>query len=215
MKIDIAVFKLIDNDAKTIQKICVKVICNHKAEWDEADRLRQEYRTLSPEHKDWLIKSAEWKNSLHETVLNMMKEKYPHIKNFTLEKIEDRKECHKINISEGAPTNKLHMMMAYSTEKCMMKYCKGQKPQSKKEMFKYNFTFHEHTFEAKLGNNKDMNNIELVPLGSYTIVNNVNKTTDAQKGGYTDDEIDKEKYLKYKYKYNELKKSKKSKYEDW
>lgn len=210
MKIDVAVFKLIDNDTKTVQKICVKVICNHKAEWDEVDMLHYEYHNLSVEHKAWLIKSGEWKHALKETILNMMKKQYPHIKDFTLEKVEDKKECHKINMSSAKPTdNKMHMMEVSSMEKCILTYSKGQAPSAWKDMFKYNCTFYEHVFEANLGAKQDINNIELKPLATYNIMGNVEKVSVTQKGGYDTEAYEKEKYEKYKYKYNELKKKSK------
>src|SRR5208282_2983746 len=139
MKIDVFVFKLIDHDMKCIQKICVKIICKYKPEWDQVDMIHQDYHIMSNSHRAWLTKHEEWKHAAKETVSNIVKKHYPHIKDFTLEKIEDRSECHKINMSHGKGTsdNQMHMMKVFGVEKHMMKYAKGKCPEPWTDIFRY------------------------------------------------------------------------------
>jgi len=216
MKIDTFVYKLIDHDNKCVQKICIKIICKHKPEWDQVDMIHQEYHTMSPAHRSWLNKDAEWKHAVRETVANIVKKNYPHIKDFVLEKVEDRSECHKVNMSHTKGTNgaEMHMMKIFGMEKCMMAYAKGKCPEPWTEMFRYDGTYHEHVFEANLGSQSDVNDplltikpngeiAILTPLACYGTKKVIELGAPIQKGGQ---DADMYKYLKYKKKYNEMKK---------
>jgi hypothetical protein len=213
MKVDELVFKLIDHDTKTIKKICIKIICAHKPEWDQTDPIHQESKTMDEQHRMWMVKYAEMKHGMKAMIASMIREHHPEIKDFVLKKIKKSSECTMININRamGTESNKMHMMKVHGMKRCMMKYCKGKKPAMWIDIFNYKVIFSEHIFEAKSvqevsGANPKLvfgfneQKFTLVPLASY---GNEKSNMVMQKGG--DDDYER-KSAKYKHKYLELKK---------
>lgn len=219
MKVDTFVFKLIDHDKKCMHKICITILCKRALEWEQMDMMYETCHTMNNSHRAWATTRDEWMFATKETVINIVKKHYPHIVDFTLEKIEHRSECQKVNMShtKGTMESPMKMKEIESMEKCICKYSKGKCPEPWTGIFNYECTFSDHVFEAKIGTSTDIKDplLTIKPNGTVAILTllacfgNKKSTevahTATQQGGADD----LHKYLKYKHKYNKAKKNQK------
>ena len=208
MKIDKFVYKLIDHDARTVQKFCVKILCSHKAEWDQPDMIKEKSLGMNPAHQEWKTKHMAWQQATKETVAKLIKTEYPAIADYTLSCCEECSECKMKNINHGKGTSSepMHMMRIHSMEKYKMKYCKGTKSETRHGAREYECTVHEYVFKASL-NGSGTHLLTIAANGETAVLSHLANFsfTKSDSGLKFGGDSNKEKYMKYKYKYLDLK----------